>query len=144
MILLVRKDGHRVVRLISWRQSTPKIPAMVLFIGLTTTDNMLPMVDILATVWDHFMFIPLNGQQLQFVGMLMANNTMSLVSFLPLFPSSLSFSIDITNGINGTGEFQKNFFFILNLAIGGNWPGFNIDNNAFPAYMYVDYVRVYQ
>eukprot|EP00604_Paraphysomonas_vestita_P003639 CAMPEP_0174820254 /NCGR_PEP_ID=MMETSP1107-20130205/3953_1 /TAXON_ID=36770 /ORGANISM="Paraphysomonas vestita, Strain GFlagA" /LENGTH=281 /DNA_ID=CAMNT_0016035211 /DNA_START=62 /DNA_END=907 /DNA_ORIENTATION=+ len=52
--------------------------------------------------------------------------------------------IDITNGINGTGEFQKNFFFILNLAIGGNWPGFNIDNNAFPAYMYVDYVRVYQ
>jgi hypothetical protein len=51
---------------------------------------------------------------------------------------------DITNGVNGTGEFHNNFFFILNLAIGGNWPGFNIDNGAFPAYMYVDYVRVYQ
>jgi hypothetical protein len=30
------------------------------------------------------------------------------------------------------------------MAIGGNWPGFTIDNNAFPANMYVDYVRVYQ
>ena len=30
------------------------------------------------------------------------------------------------------------------MAIGGNWPGFNIDNNAFPAKMYVDYVRVYK
>jgi beta-glucanase (GH16 family) len=58
--------------------------------------------------------------------------------------SSLSIYADITNGINGTGEFQNSFFFILNLAIGGNWPGFNIDNGAFPAYMFVDYVRVYQ
>jgi beta-glucanase (GH16 family) len=52
--------------------------------------------------------------------------------------------IDITNGINGTGEFQNNFFILLNMAVGGNWPGFTIDNNAFPAYMYVDYVRVYK
>ena len=52
--------------------------------------------------------------------------------------------INIANGINGTGEFQNNFFILLNLAVGGNWPGFTIDNNAFPASMYVDYVRVYQ
>jgi len=52
--------------------------------------------------------------------------------------------IDITNGVNGTSEFHNNFFILLNFAIGGNWPGFNIDNNAFPANMYVDYVRVYQ
>jgi beta-glucanase (GH16 family) len=51
---------------------------------------------------------------------------------------------NIANGINGTSEFQNNFFILLNMAIGGNWPGFTIDNNAFPANMYVDYVRVYQ
>lgn len=51
---------------------------------------------------------------------------------------------NIANGINGTHEFQNNFFILLNMAIGGNWPGFTIDNNAFPASMYVDYVRVYQ
>jgi beta-glucanase (GH16 family) len=52
--------------------------------------------------------------------------------------------VNIANGVNGTSEFHNNFFLLLNLAIGGNWPGFTIDNNAFPASMYVDYVRVYQ
>jgi beta-glucanase (GH16 family) len=52
--------------------------------------------------------------------------------------------VNIANGINGTSEFQNNFFILLNMAIGGNWPGFTIDNNAFPATMLVDYVRVYQ
>jgi beta-glucanase (GH16 family) len=51
---------------------------------------------------------------------------------------------DITNSINGTDEFHKPFFFILNLAVGGNWPGQTIDNTKLPASMYVDYVRVYQ
>lgn len=39
---------------------------------------------------------------------------------------------------------QNNFFVILNLAVGGNWPGFSINNGALPASMYVDWVRVYQ
>jgi beta-glucanase (GH16 family) len=51
---------------------------------------------------------------------------------------------NIANGINGTEEFQKNFFILLNFAIGGQWPGYNIDNGAFPNQMKVDYVRVYQ
>jgi beta-glucanase (GH16 family) len=50
---------------------------------------------------------------------------------------------NIANNINSTEEFHRNFFILLNLAIGGNWPGFTIDNNAFPASMIVDYVRVY-
>jgi beta-glucanase (GH16 family) len=50
---------------------------------------------------------------------------------------------NIANNINSTEEFHNNFFILLNLAIGGDWPGFTIDNNAFPANMYVDYVRVY-
>lgn len=51
---------------------------------------------------------------------------------------------NIANSVNGTEEFHRNFFIILNMAIGGNWPGFTIDNNAFPANMLIDYVRVYQ
>lgn len=52
--------------------------------------------------------------------------------------------VNIANGINGTSEFHNDFFLLLNLAIGGNWPGFNVDNNALPATMQVEYVRVYQ
>lgn len=51
--------------------------------------------------------------------------------------------VNIAGGVNGTDEFQKDFFLLLNFAVGGNWPGFNVDNAALPAKMYVDYVRVY-
>ncbi len=54
------------------------------------------------------------------------------------------FTANIANGINGTGCFQNPFFIILNLAVGGNWPGNTIDDSKLPASMYVDYVRVYQ
>jgi beta-glucanase (GH16 family) len=50
----------------------------------------------------------------------------------------------IAGNVNSTHEFHNNFFILLNMAIGGNWPGFSVDNNALPASMYVDYVRVYQ
>jgi beta-glucanase (GH16 family) len=40
--------------------------------------------------------------------------------------------------------FQKNFFIILNLAVGGVWPGYPDASTVFPQMMYVDYVRVYQ
>lgn len=39
--------------------------------------------------------------------------------------------------------FDKPYFLILNLAIGGNWGG-PIDDSIFPAEMVIDYVRVYQ
>ncbi|WP_276481425.1 carbohydrate-binding protein [Paraflavitalea pollutisoli] len=50
----------------------------------------------------------------------------------------------ILNGVNGTNEFHNNFFLILNMAIGGNWPGSTVNNGAMPATMTIDYVRVYQ
>ena len=53
-------------------------------------------------------------------------------------------TVNIENGINGTTEFHHDFFILLNMAVGGNWPGFNVDDAAFPAKMYVDYIRVYQ
>ena len=51
---------------------------------------------------------------------------------------------NIANSINGTDEFHKPFFILLNLAVGGNWPGSPNSSTVFPAKMYVDYVRVYQ
>ena len=47
--------------------------------------------------------------------------------------------------------FDKTYYLILNLAIGGNWgggdsrfPPFGIDDNLFPQKLLIDYVRVYQ
>ncbi len=40
--------------------------------------------------------------------------------------------------------FHKDFFFILNVAVGGTWPGFEIDDSQFPNEMLVDYIRVYK
>lgn len=39
--------------------------------------------------------------------------------------------------------FDQNFHILLNLAVGGNFPGDGIDNSALPATMEVDWVRVY-
>jgi beta-glucanase (GH16 family) len=41
-------------------------------------------------------------------------------------------------------EFQKEFFLLLNVAVGGNWPGSPNSETVFPQKMQVDYVRVYQ
>lgn len=41
-------------------------------------------------------------------------------------------------------EFHQNFFFILNVAVGGNWPGSPNENTIFPQTMAVDYIRVFQ
>ncbi|MGC8820777.1 MAG: glycoside hydrolase family 16 protein [Fervidobacterium sp.] len=40
--------------------------------------------------------------------------------------------------------FDNPFFIILNLAVGGNWPGYPDYTTPFPVKMYVDYVRVYK
>lgn len=39
--------------------------------------------------------------------------------------------------------FNNNFFFILNIAVGGNWPGSPDDTTVFPQEMVVDYIRVF-
>ncbi|MCL6459598.1 MAG: family 16 glycosylhydrolase [Gorillibacterium sp.] len=52
-------------------------------------------------------------------------------------------SFYIENGTGNTEEFQKPSFILLNLAVGGNWPGSPDGSTAFPAQMLVDYVRVY-
>ncbi|MGY6559600.1 MAG: glycoside hydrolase family 16 protein [Nitritalea sp.] len=41
-------------------------------------------------------------------------------------------------------EFRNSFFFLFNVAVGGNWPGNPDDSTRFPQQMVVDYVRVFQ
>lgn len=66
----------------------------------------------------------------------------SLIQFF--VDDQLYYFQSIASGINSTEEFQNPFFIILNLAIGGNWPGNPDGTMQFPIKMYVDYVRAYE
>jgi len=46
--------------------------------------------------------------------------------------------------IAGLPAFHEDFFFILNIAVGGNWPGNPDATTRFPQTMMVDYIRVFQ
>jgi len=50
--------------------------------------------------------------------------------------------IDIESAKDGLEAFHKPQFFILNVAVAGNWPGFEVDDSQFPNEMLVDYIRV--
>lgn len=41
-------------------------------------------------------------------------------------------------------EFREEFFFIFNIAVGGDWPGSPSASTVFPQYMIVDYIRMFQ
>lgn len=45
---------------------------------------------------------------------------------------------------SNTYPFNEEFFFIINLAVGGNWPGSPDAQTTFPQQLIVDYIRVYQ
>ena len=46
--------------------------------------------------------------------------------------------------VSGNYPFNAPFFFIFNVAVGGNWPGNPNSSTVFPQRMLVDYVRVFQ
>lgn len=46
--------------------------------------------------------------------------------------------------IGSVYPFNNNFFFILNVAVGGQWPGSPDATTTFPQRMLVDYIRVFQ
>lgn len=56
--------------------------------------------------------------------------------------STQYYVIDISKA--GLEAFHNPFFIILNLAVGGNWPGNPDATTVFPQKLYVDYVRVYK
>jgi beta-glucanase (GH16 family) len=45
---------------------------------------------------------------------------------------------------NIQSPFDRRFHLLLNVAVGGNWPGSPDAFTTFPQKMYVDYVRVYK
>ena len=53
-----------------------------------------------------------------------------------------SFKISLSD--TKTEAFHKPFYLLLNLAVGGLWPGYDIDNSAFPLEMVIDYIKIYQ
>ncbi|MEM7162520.1 MAG: family 16 glycosylhydrolase [Bacteroidota bacterium] len=67
-------------------------------------------------------------------------------------PNSIKWYLDdvlyhtINESTVGTQNYPFNdeFFFIMNVAVGGNWPGSPTDETTFPEFMAVDYVRVFQ
>ena len=48
------------------------------------------------------------------------------------------------NVTNTAFPFNAPFFFIFNIAVGGNWPGNPDKSTAFPQEMEIDYIRVFQ
>src|SRR5229473_1658733 len=67
------------------------------------------------------------------------------------FPDHIDWYVDTTlylskkqTDLPGAWVFDHPFFIILNLAVGGYWPGYPDQTTVFPQYMLVDYVRVYQ
>lgn len=66
-------------------------------------------------------------------------------------PTEIRWYIDSTlyatvtpDDVPGEWVFDHPFFFIMNVAVGGYWPGYPDETTVFPQAMYVDYVRVYQ
>jgi beta-glucanase (GH16 family) len=45
---------------------------------------------------------------------------------------------------NATYPFNESFYFIINLAVGGNWPGNPDETTILPQQLIVDYIRLYQ
>lgn len=53
-------------------------------------------------------------------------------------------TVDISSRADGYDAFHRPFFVLLNLAVGGDWPGAPDETTAWPQRMLVDWVRVYQ
>lgn len=47
------------------------------------------------------------------------------------------------NDVSGEWVFDHPFYLIMNIAVGGNWPGYPDETSTFPQTMTVEYVRVY-
>ena len=65
-------------------------------------------------------------------------------SYIRFLVDNTQFFEVINSDITGNNPFTKEHFFILNVAVGGNWPGNPDSSTKFPQRMIVDYVRMYQ
>ena len=63
-------------------------------------------------------------------------------------PTNITWHVDgvayrATSYSDDMKEFQRGFYLLMNLAVGGEWPGYPDASSVFPMRMFVDYVRVY-
>ncbi len=69
---------------------------------------------------------------------------------LKWYVDSILFSIKPKNlwwssgDTSSTAPFDKQFHLIVNLAVGGNWPGAPDESTEFPQHLFVDWIRVYE
>lgn len=54
------------------------------------------------------------------------------------------FNTITANDVPGDWVYDQPFFILLNVAVGGRWPGYPDNNTQFPQRMLVDYVRIYE
>ncbi len=65
-------------------------------------------------------------------------------SSIQWYVDGVLFRVVLTSDVPGAWVFDHPFFIILNVAVGGYWPGDPDTTTVFPQTMRVDYVRVYQ
>jgi beta-glucanase (GH16 family) len=46
--------------------------------------------------------------------------------------------------VNSLRPFDQEFYLIINMAVGGDWPQSPDETTVFPQMFYVDYVRIYE
>ncbi|WP_428741778.1 glycoside hydrolase family 16 protein [Tenacibaculum sp.] len=66
------------------------------------------------------------------------------VLYNQITPEDLEVTPDDGSGALGEWVFNKPFYIIINLAVGGNFPGLPDSETTFPQSMLIDYVRVYK
>jgi len=66
------------------------------------------------------------------------------VLYNQITPDDLEVTPDDGSGALGEWVFNKPFYIIINLAVGGNFPGAPDSETKFPQSMLIDYVRVYK
>ncbi len=59
------------------------------------------------------------------------------------FVDTIIYSMKTESDVTHWLPFQEKFYLMLNLAVGGNWPGYPDETTVFPQVMEVDYVRVF-
>jgi beta-glucanase (GH16 family) len=65
-------------------------------------------------------------------------------SKLTFLVDNVAFFTGNKTDVGSNYPFDKPFFFIMNVAVGGSWPGNPDSSTTFPQRMIVDYVRVFQ
>jgi beta-glucanase (GH16 family) len=66
------------------------------------------------------------------------------VNYIYYFLDGIQYGAQEITSADRYDEFHKMHFIILNLAVGGVWPGYPDQYTTFPQNYYIDYVRVYQ